>query len=179
MARRKNATFTLDKTYGAGHGDRTLLKAFYRKLNEHFPGATPVPIPPESQIHPQHDAKKQALIVADYAVRKIAPIALFAAGSVGRTRFGRELAKLTPLTEKRVDTILGVISKDSASTMYEDEDGYVNSAVEHAYNAVRSSAGGPFSPVVVGGEAAAAAANAAELDNAATWAAVNEMLAAL
>ena len=80
MARRKNADFTLDQTYGAGHGDRSLIQAFYEYLDLRYFGDTPVPIPPASNVRPTHPAQTQALICADYIVRKFAPIALRAAG---------------------------------------------------------------------------------------------------
>ena len=101
---RDNATFTLDQTYGSGHGDRSLIQAFYYFLDEFFPGDTPIPIPPESHVHPKHDAKKQAFIFADFLVRKIAPITLRVAGLKVQ---GAKLERLKQITDEKTARAAG------------------------------------------------------------------------
>lgn len=72
MARRKNATFT-----GKPHTRvSTSLAVFYSALHKRYPGNTPIPIPPLETVHTKHGPVDQALIFADFIVRKIAPIAL-------------------------------------------------------------------------------------------------------
>ena len=73
MARRKNATFTIDQTYGSGHGDRKLVRIFYNELDKLYPDDTPIPIPPEWNVRPARDLVTQARIFADYAVTPFAP----------------------------------------------------------------------------------------------------------
>ena len=174
---RDNATFTLDQTYGSGHGDRRLVRAFYEVLNEQFPGNTPVPIPPESHVHPQHGLS-QALIFADYAVRKIAPIALRAQG------FAEHAYKLA--TCQRVDDdesayAAAQVDYDAHDANPEHAITYIseiaNAAAQYydAHDATESY----LSARNVCQEVGQLVANAAKLNPEATWDAVNEMLQAL
>ena len=69
---RKNATFT-----GKPHTRvSTPLVVFYGALDKRYPGNTEIPIPPLETVHTKHGPVDQALIFADFIVRKIAPIAL-------------------------------------------------------------------------------------------------------
>lgn len=69
---RKNASFT-----GKPHTRvSTPLVVFYDALNKRYPGNTPIPIPPLETVHTKHGPADQALIFADFIVRKIAPKAL-------------------------------------------------------------------------------------------------------
>jgi hypothetical protein len=78
--RRKNARFTGAAQRGAGSGTRALVTAFYAEINREIPGDTPVTIPAPASVRPKHDAITQAYVFADYAVRKIAPVAFEEAG---------------------------------------------------------------------------------------------------
>jgi len=186
---RKNATFTLDKTYGSGHGDRSLIHYFYARLNGRYPDDTPIPIPPESQIHPQHDTETQTFIFADFAIRKIAPIALRA---VGLTQLAAALEQLDPITNKKTAAVASDRARAVAAVAAKAQRdlrlphgafGAADAAFVGAYYVanptdVAARAHRAFADAVVGA-AASAVANAAELDPDATWAAVNEMLQAL
>ncbi len=98
---RKNATFTLDKAHyntanQSNPANELLLEGFYYGLNADFPGNTPVPIPPQSNVHPMHPLTTQAFICVDYAARVIAPIALAAAGL---STVAAKLKKLRKVTD--------------------------------------------------------------------------------
>ena len=172
--RRKNASFTLHQTYGSGHGDRTLTQAFYAMLNKLYPGSTPVPIPPESQVHPKHDVETQTFIFVDFAVRKIAPIALRAA----RLKVeGAKLEKLKQITNKETADA----AANAAAYAYEDVAAFADAGVHNAaYDAAADAVSHAADAVDDAAVAAAHATHyAAKLNPDATWAAVNEMLQAL
>ena len=191
MARRKNATFTFDLTYGSGHGDRSLVQAFYRKLNELYPGATPIPIPPESQIHPKHDAETQTYIFADFAVRKIVPIGFRA---LGLTTHAAKLEKLDQIISRESAATASTAASATDDTLRRDpassaEAAYLARATARAvaradaacdadHTAAWRAAGLDARAYAVY-EVAYVANVAAKLDHGATWEAVNEMLQAL
>ena len=243
MARRKNATFTLDKAHyntanQSDSANRLLLEGFYYGLDAKFPGNTPVPIPPQSNIHPTHPLTTQAFICADYVARVIAPMALSAAGLSTVAAKLKKLRKVTDAqtcetaenalidAEKRCDDAQQARMLESPemppmdpARMSLDADAFAaymvkwektvseafakHTAEADAYHALLR----VVSDVLVyagrtcydaqraahakkpkdmrecaygaGLQAGQAVANAAELDNAATWEAVNEMLQAL
>ncbi len=198
MARRNNATFTLDQTYGFGYGDRSLIQAFYRALNDLCPGDMPIPIPPESQVHPQHDAETQAFIFADYAVRGIAQIALHALRVAGVERYVATLEQLDPITDK-VSAKAAADAARVASYRLIDAAAELNPGADPgAYRAAKAANANAANAALLAAEAADApdalktrktrfgasfaahaAVEAAELNPDATWAAVNAMLQAL
>lgn len=178
MARkRKNAIFTLD-----GDGDPTLIRFFYRKLDELYPGTTRIPIPPESHIHPKHYTETQNFIFVDFAVRKIAPIALRAARLEA---LAADLERLNPLIDLKSATSIAV-----QRTLEHSRDAASNApfivpyfALEAVCSAQRE---GTSNDNILDDRAmyaadfvADAAYHAASLNPTATWAAVNEMLQAL
>ncbi len=184
--RRKNASFTLHQTYGSGNGDRALIQAFYAKLNALIPGSTPVPIPPESHVHPGHDAETQKYIFADYAVRKIAPIALRAMGLKVQ---GAALEQLEPITnEKTAAEAAAAADAAAAHAVHYARAAHDFAAADAAADAAKAAVSAAFyaraaydhtAPRFAAAHAAASAAFAAELNPDATWAAVSEMLQAL
>ena len=199
MARRKNATFTLDRRTG----DRTLIQAFYAELNRLYPGATPIPIPPESHVNPKHDVKTQKYIFADLAVLKIAPIALRVAGLED---LAAKFKKLDPITDEKTaykaytfvrDDVVRTTANKADSARYfahkAEGDAYraaraareaaygAHYAVQNAADAAKAEAGYAFDANAADAvtSAARAAYQAAESNPEATWEAVHEMLQAL
>ena len=104
--RRKNATFTLDQTYGAGDGADTLIEAFYAELNERYPGKIALPIPPAAKVRPQADLRHQGAVFLDFAVRKISPL-LFKA--LGLPAIAKQMANLPPITVQTTPEELQVL----------------------------------------------------------------------
>ncbi len=187
MARgRKNASFTLDQTYGSGHGDRSLIQRFYATLNKLYPGDTPVPIPPESQVHPKHDAETQKYIFADYAVRKIVPIALRA---VVLEAQAAKLERLKPITDEKTADVAASAAHTAAHTAElrraaviggGGDDDYARDTIDAAYHAMSTAGSTNLGNAKVAAHRAATTADCvAKLNPDATWAAVNEMLQAL
>jgi hypothetical protein len=166
MARRKNARFTGSPPYSGG----TLVDAFYKSINEQIPGKTPVPIPPPASVHPKHDAQTQAFIFADYAVRKLAPISLEAAGLKTEASKLRKLPKIVDkATARAADSAAynaGAFVASSAAGYAADLSNYTTDRADDYATAAQMTG-------------YVAAASSAELNPDATWEAVNEMLAAL
>lgn len=81
---RKNAIFTLDKTYNAGGGDLEFCREFYLRLEQVYPGATPVPIPPVWNVRPRLDATAQAFVCGEFLINVLAPRLLDKFGAVDR-----------------------------------------------------------------------------------------------
>jgi hypothetical protein len=174
MARRKNASFTGSPLSGHGDGSRELVEKFYNELHVHFPGSTPVPIPPPESVHPKHDRVTQAFIFVDYTVRKIAPIAL---DTVGLRTEASKLRKLEKIVgddtayAAELDVHRAHRAATQATINRDDRDARaVRDAARYAYNTIMTRR------LIY---AAIATYAAAHLDPDATWAAVNEMLAAL
>jgi hypothetical protein len=191
MARRKNASFTGSALHGGGDDTRKLVEAFYALINEEIPGSTPVPIPPPESVQPKHDAQTQAFIFADYAVRKFAPIALDAAGYKAEAAKLRKLRKIVdagtvlPASQAAADAAADTVT-DVAAPHTARQAAHV--AADAAYYAARVAARltdakdfifAAHVGVDAAGFASEAACEAAKLKPDETWAAVNEMLAAL
>ena len=171
---RDNATFTLDQTYGSGDGDRTLVQEFYARLGKRDRS---IPIPPESQIHPQHDAKTQAFIFADYTVRKIVPIRL---RNSGREKYAERFEQLDPITD--VETARAAARFVGRGPTF-PRDYFVHYAIVSAAQAAAYAAAYALddefiTPDSIAAAVAYAAVNAADLDgdHAAAWKVVNAML---
>ena len=190
---RDNASFTLDQTYGSGHGDRTLIQAFYQVLNERFRGNTPVPIPPESQVHPKHDAETQTFIFVDFAVRKIAPIALrYLRSDAVLKAQAKALEQLKPLIDLKsaesTDVKSTLDNAYDAATDFDNQDEYdsyygiyytVYEACEAHRDGTRADYTADDRAFGAAEGAARAVSHIAEWEPDETWAVVNEMLQAL
>jgi hypothetical protein len=165
MARRKNASYT-GKPLHSG-GTRALVDAFYNNIGRYFPGNEPVPIPPPESVRPMHDAQTQALIFADYAVRKFAPILFEAAGNKTEATKLRKLPKIVD-----VATATKAIEADVDHNLADDAITY---AIGYSHGGfVRSP-----DPQRAAHAAAGVAIEAARFNPDDAWAAVTEMLAAL
>jgi hypothetical protein len=199
MARRKNAEFTrklLSQTtddvfaeFGVVddvtqvQGNRGFVDTFYETLNKIYPGNAIIHIPPPKAIRPKLSEQQQIFVFADYAIRRIAPIAMDAAG------LNAEAAKLRKLPEiVDMDTAKAV---NRAATKYTFAYDPYDPAYDVGYPAVESAVKG------VGAAAnqllqrrrhpgrdiylyvANTAAEAAKLNPEATWDAVTDMLRAL
>jgi hypothetical protein len=171
MARRKNASFTgsVRSPSDTTRGDP--LATFYRLIDIRIPGRTPVPIPPNYDVHPRHDAETQAFIFADYAVRKFAPIFLDARGGEDDSTSAAKLRKLPKIVNR--DTAKAAASSDVARRIL----GAGGVADEgDAFAAARAAT---YDFNMAASFAAATACHAAELNPDATWEAVNEMIVEL
>jgi len=180
MARRKNADFTGSALHGGGDGARELVNAFYYHINRKIPGSTPVPIPPPDSVHPKHDKDSQLFIFIDYAARKIAPIALDAAGLRPEAAKLRKLSKIVDRKTAQAAARAGRALQDYARNVVSGGagDDAIYTAAQATYAAFLCIQGGvDFEGPARG--AADVAFYAAELNPDATWAAVNEMLAEL
>ncbi len=192
MARRKNASFTGSALSGHGDGSRELVEQFYDSINLNIPGSTPVPIPPPESVHPTHDAQTQAYIFADYAIRKLAPIALDEIGLRTEANKLRKLSKIVNRNTAQEGVEAALRAAGEASSVYHANEAssvYNSRLAEEAETAYKvvgfgaTTAGKSleylvnFRPLTF--YAADAVCNAAKLNPKATWAAVNEMLGAL
>jgi hypothetical protein len=185
MARRKNASFTGSPLHGGGDGSRELVEQFYFTIDLCFPGSTPVPIPPLDSVHPTHDAQTQAYIFADYAIRKLAPIALDEIGLRTEANKLRKLSKIVNRNTAQEGVEVALRAAGEASSVYNANPRLAEEA-ETAYKVVAfgaTTAGKSLEYLVnfrpLAFFAADAFCNAAKLNPKATWAAANEMLAAL
>jgi hypothetical protein len=198
MAKRNNASFTGSPLSGHGSGSRTLVEAFYAVINEEIPGSTPVPIPHPESVHPKHDEETQIFIFADYVVRKIAPIALDAAGL---KTYATELRDLPEIVDgataahaeraaayaaEHADIAAGDAAYFGDATVARrrlDADRAVSDAAHGAVIvAIRVAAHAfhhNYTVIPIASPAARSACAAAKLNPDETWAAVTEMLAAL
>ena len=158
MARRKNASFTGSPL--AGRGPRALIKEFYSRIDHEIPGNEPVPIPPPDSVLPKHDARTQVFIFADYAVRKFAPIMLDARGGKNDSTNAAKLRALPKIVDQ--ETAL-----------------HASTAASPAAVATVAYAAGLYEVAATAAHAAEVAHDASRFNPDATWAAVNEMLAAL
>lgn len=81
--------------YGtASGGDRTLLAAFYRRLNDLFADDDEIPIPLPRNVKPQFDREKQSFLFADCAIRTLFPIGLAHFGLLDMAATLRDLPKI-------------------------------------------------------------------------------------
>jgi hypothetical protein len=181
--RRKNADFTGSALHSGG----TLVDAFYKNIKKEIPGKTPVPIPPPASVHSKHDAQTQAFIFADYAVRKLVPISLEAAGLKTEASKLRKLPKIVDkATAHAADVAVyraGAYADDAAAAV---GGGMGVGAYAAAAAATHAADKSKYATDRAGDYAAAAgltgyiaARYAAALNPEATWEAVNEMLQAL
>lgn len=106
MARRKNATFTLDQTYGSGDAPDAFIEAFYAELNERYPGKIALPIPPAAKVRPQVDLRQQEAVFLDFVVRKMSPL-LFKA--IGLPAIAKQMADAPPITVQTTPEELQVL----------------------------------------------------------------------
>jgi hypothetical protein len=175
MARRKNASFTGSPLYSGG----TLVDAFYKSIKKEIPGKTPVPIPPPASVHPKHDAQTQAFIFADYAVRKLVPISLEAAGLKTEASKLRKSPKIVDkATAHAADAAVyraGAYADDAAAAVGGGMGVGAYAADKSKYATDRA---GDYAHAA-GLTGYIAARYAAALNPEATWEAVNEMLAEL
>ena len=98
--KRNNAVYTgqIKRGVVVGSGSRTLVDAFYTKLNSTLLSNEEIEIIPPEQVHPTHNLQDQVYIVAYYCVSKILPevTCLFDWGDKGTPR----LRALAPIVDQ-------------------------------------------------------------------------------
>jgi hypothetical protein len=200
--RRKNAEFTrkyipttIDDVFAEfgvvddaiqAQANRRLVDKFYKALNRAFPGDAIIYIPPPTAIRPKLSEEQQALVFADYAVRKITPIALDAAGLDPDFGIALNAAGLKAKATK-LRKLAKIVDYDTADAVVDIADNIFRSTMDTDYNAsevalAASAAARAICHADADGaayHAARAADYAARLNPEAVWDAVTDMLYAL